>query len=301
VLFRSKDPDYIDATFRIIHASPRAHGINRTTWRQQDIHAVMKTQGYNLSESAISRIIRDAGYRYRKAKRVLTSNDPNYQQKLQRITDVLSHLGPKEKFFSVDEFGPFAIKIQGGVDLVKRGHRRTVPQFQKSKGSLIVTGALELSANKMTHFYSTSKDTNEMIRLLDMLLVEYAGQDCIYFSWDAASWHASKRLYERVEEINTAAADEENDTPTVSLVPLPSRAQFLNVIESVFSGMAKAVLHNSDYQSSEECKAAIDLHFEERNAFYRKYPRRAGKVIWGKETIPAVFNESNNCKDPRFR
>jgi len=32
-------------------------------------------------------------------------------------------------------------------------------------------------------------------------------------------------------------------------VPLPAGAQFLNVIESVFSGMARAIIHNSDYES----------------------------------------------------
>ena len=28
---------------------------------------------------------------------------------------------------------------------------------------------------------------------------------------------------------------------------------------------------------------------------------RAGKKIWGEERVPAVFNESNNCKDPRYQ
>ena len=33
----------------------------------------------------------------------------------------------------------------------------------------------------------------------------------------------------------------------IELVPLPTSAQFLNVIEGVFTGMTKAVIHNSDY------------------------------------------------------
>lgn len=39
---------------------------------------------------------------------------------------------------------------------------------------------------------------------------------------------------------------------------------FLNVIESVFSGMAKAIIHNSDYKSVSD-KAAIDRYFSDRN------------------------------------
>jgi hypothetical protein len=37
--------------------------------------------------------------------------------------------------------------------------------------------------------------------------------------------------------------------PTVETAPLPSGAQFLNVIESVFSGLARSIIHNSDYKA----------------------------------------------------
>jgi len=84
----------------------------------------------------------------------------------------------------------------------------------------------------------------------------------------------------------------------VKLAPLPKSAQFLNVIESVFSGLAKAVIHNSDYESVEACKTAIDRHFRERNEYFEQNPRRAGNKIWGKERTKAEFSESNNCKDP---
>jgi hypothetical protein len=96
-----------------------------------------------------------------------------------------------------------------------------------------------------------------MLKLLEVLLEKDADQSCIYFSWDAASWHASKKLYKRVEEINSAEYQASHKGPLVKLAPLPSCAQFLNVIESVFSGMARAIIHSSDYQSVDECKAAI--------------------------------------------
>jgi hypothetical protein len=43
-------------------------------------------------------------------------------------------------------------------------------------------------------------------------------------------------------------------------------AQFLNVIESVLSGMARAIIHNSDYGSVGDAQAAMTRYFEERNA-----------------------------------
>jgi len=75
---------------------------------------------------------------------------------------------------------------------------------------------------------------------------------------------------------------------------------FLNVIESVFSGMARAIIHNGDYSSVEECKAAIDRYFAERNRHFREHPKRAGNKLWGKELVPPVFAEGQNCKDPHW-
>ena len=295
---KAKDKIYRDAVFEILHAPPATHRINRTTWRQKDIQSVMTKLGLPISRHNIRKIIKDAGYRYRKAKKVLTSTDPHYKDKLNEITRILQNLGPKEKFFSIDEYGPFAIKIQGGRSLVLRGHARTVPQRQRNKGTLIVTGALELSTNQVTHFYSPAKNTSEMVKLLHRLVDIYADQECIYFSWDAASWHASKELNARVHEINKMKG---NGHPQVKLVPLPSCAQFLNVIESVFSGMARAIIHNSDYPSVKVAMEAIDRYFKQRNEHFSKHPKRAGQKIWGKERVPSEFAEGQNCKDPKYR
>ena len=296
-----EDPKYINELFKILHAPPANYGFNRTSWRQEDIKKVMDEKGLKICIAYIKTIIRNSGYQYKKAKIVLTSNDPDYTEKVQVIKNILSNLGSKEKFFSVDEYGPFAIKTHGGISLVPPGQTKTVPQWQKNKGSLIITAALELSTNQATHFYSEGKNTNEMIKLLEILIIKYKDENCIYFSWDAASWHASKKFKNKVKEINSDEFRMSRKIPKIKLAPLPTCAQFLNVIESVFSGMAKAIIHNSDYKSVFECKSAIDRYFAERNEKFLKNPKRAGKKIWGKERVKAVFDESNNCKDPMYR
>jgi len=294
-----EEPKYIEEVFKILHAPPSVYGFNRTTWRMEDLYRTLAKEGFSLSKPYIRQIIKNAGYRFLKAKKVLTSTDPQYREKLKEITNILSNLKNNEKFFSIDEFGPFAIKMQGGRSWVPQGENRIVPQWQKSKGSLILTAALELSTNQVTHFYSAKKNTDEMIKLLEILLKKYK-EERIFFSWDAASWHASKKLYKKVDEVNGESYRSMHKTPFVALAPLPASAQFLNVIESIFSGMAKAIIHNSDYASVEECKAAIDRYFAERNQYFFENPKRAGNKIWGKEITKVEFNESNNCKDPRY-
>jgi hypothetical protein len=243
-------------------------------------------------------MIRSAGYRWRKARIVLTSNDPDFSEKISRIRAILALLSPDEAFFSIDEYGPFAIKTHSGRSLVGPGEQRLVPQWQQSRGSMIVTAAIELSSNQVTHFYSTKKNTSEMIRMMEVLVDQYQGRKKIYLSWDAASWHVSKELFKRIELHNNTVG---SNGPIVDTAPLPARAQFLNVIESIFSGMARAIIHNSDYKSADEAKAAVDRYFSERNSHFKLHPKRAGRKIWGKERTVARFSESNNCKDPRFR
>jgi len=220
-------------------------------------------------------------------------------EKLENIQRILSNLEPDEGFFSIDEFGPFAVKKKGGRSFVGPSEVPVVPQWQKSKGCLILTAALELSSNQITHFYSRKKNTNEMIKLMDILVEKYPNYRNLFLSWDAASWHIAQKLTQHIEGHNLKYRD--GGRPQVKTAPLPAGAQFLNVIESIFSGMARAVIHNSDYQSVDIAKAAIDRYFLERNEKFLENPHRAGNSIWGEERELPVFSAANNCKDPRYR
>ena len=264
-----------------------------------DIHRILAENAHGISRQKIRATLKNAGFKWRKARRVLTSNDPDYHAKVAAIKEILSELKEDQAFFSIDEYGPFAVKRKGGIKRIAPGENHTVPQWQKSKGWMILTAALELSRNQVSHFYSRAKTTNEMIKMADLLRTQYHTCRTIYLSWDAASWHVSKRLYAHLDEVNRQASTD--GFPIVRIAPLPTGAQFLNVIESVFSGMAKAIIHNSDYQSVEAAQDAINRYFGDRNEQFSKHPKRAGNKIWGQERVPSGFSEAHNCKDPRYR
>jgi transposase len=298
---RKRAPQAVEASealFKTLHAPPSDFGYNRTTWKLADLQEALKARGVLLTKRAIRATIKSAGYRWLKARKVLTSHDPDYQAKLEKVHGVLSSLKVDEGFFSIDEFGPFAIKQKDGRRLLAPGELATVPQWQSSKGFLILTAALELATNQVRHFYSERKNTEETIKLIDMLLRRYRHLSRIYLSWDAASWHTSKQLTDKIEAMNVLAYV--TGSPRIELVPLPAKAQFLNVIESIFSGMARAIIHNSDYASKEAAKAAIDRYFDDRNEHFRLNPKRAGNRIWGHERHTAIFSDCNNFKDPRY-
>jgi transposase len=120
--------------FTLLHEPPSAIGINRTTWRMADLTQVLRERGTPVCAQVVREITRSAGWRWRRARKVLTSTDPEYREKVYHLQSVLAELHETEAFFSIDEFGPFSIRAQGGRALVAPGEIRIVPQFQKIEG-----------------------------------------------------------------------------------------------------------------------------------------------------------------------
>ena len=153
---RSRMPQ--GCVFKLLHSPPLDHGFNRTIWKVDDLQKGLVKDRLEAGEAPIRAIIKNAGYRWLKARKVLTSKDPDYRAKLDNIQRILGNLAVNEGFFSIDEYGPFAVKHRTGRRRVAPGEIATVPQWQKSKGFLIMTAALELSTNQVTHFYSEKKE-----------------------------------------------------------------------------------------------------------------------------------------------
>ncbi|SDF78852.1 hypothetical protein SAMN05216464_1315 [Mucilaginibacter pineti] len=90
-----------------------------------------------------------------------------------------------------------------------------------------------------------------------------------------------KKLKEYVETVNGEPYRASAQTPLIELAPLRSSAQFLKVIESVFSGLVRSIIHNSDYSCADECKATINRYFKDLNDHFNN-PKRARNKIWAK-------------------
>jgi hypothetical protein len=135
-----------------------------------------------------------------------------------------------------------------------------------------------------------------MIDLIELLFNQHPTVARIFLTWDAASWHSSVSLIEWLDIFNAQTFDG-GLGPIIQLVPLPTSSQFLDVLEAVFSGMKRAVVHHSDYQSVAELKTAVSSHFVERNAFFKANPKRAGKKIWDVD----FFQDTSNLRAGNYR
>ena len=278
---------------KLMHETPKLYGLNRTSWSYRALTCVYnKIYKPAISYDQICRSVKQMGYSYKKTRDMLTSPDPKFRDKITKIQYILQKLKPNEKFFSIDEYGPVSVRLRGGKTLKHKTEKPDViPENQKKRGFIICMAALELPTNQVTHFYSTKKNTFEMIKLVDVLIAQYHDQERLYLCWDAVSWHRSMILKNYIIDHN------ELNKPEIKLAPLPTSTQFLNVIESVFAGLARAVIHNSDYLNTDQIKEAINLHFAVRNEYFKQNPKRAGRKIWGKELVKAKFSETQHCRN----
>jgi len=221
--------------------------------------------------------LKSVKYTIKKARRVLTSPDPDYQEKVEILLTVLNSLGPDDLLFFIDELGPLKVRKYGGRMYTKEV--QTYPQVQAGKGSVSLAGALSATTNQITWMYIRSKDSNAMITLIEILYNQYFAKKKLYVTWDCASWHSSQELVSWLEPFNRES-EKLGQGPIIEFIPLPTSSQFLDVIESIFSGMKRSIIHNSDYGSEKEMKAAISQHFRDRNDYFRENPKRVGKKIW---------------------
>lgn len=281
----------------IIHHQPKFYNVNRSNWSLDSLAKVYNERfGECISRSLVSRSLKESKYTIKKARRVLTSPDPEYREKVDILLKTLNSLGPDDLLFFIDELGPAKVRKYGGRTYSKINETPTYPQNQVGKGSISLAGALSATTNQVTWIYIEAKDSGAMISLAEVLYNQYYSKKKLYITWDCASWHSSQALVSWLELFN-AGTEKSGIGPIIEFIPLPTCSQFLDVIESVFSVMKKAVIHNSDYQSETEMKTAISQHFRDRNEYFKENPKRAGKKIWEID----FFQDHNNIKSGTYR
>lgn len=87
-----------EAVFKVLHSPPSGFGFNRATWKSDNLQEALNATGVRLSKRDIQSIIKAAGYRWMKAKQVLTSKDPEYRTKLDSVKSILQGLREDEGF-----------------------------------------------------------------------------------------------------------------------------------------------------------------------------------------------------------
>src|ERR1017187_8953869 len=158
------------ALIEILHHKPNVYGINRSNWTQKGLaQAYEKLYGQRPSTTTVSNLLKEAGLTWKKSRKVLTSPDPNYREKVELLLKTLQSLKADEDLFFIDELGPLQVRRYGGRCYTPKGQIPTHPQHQRSKGSITLYGALSATTNQVAWFYGRTKDSAGIIDLAEIV------------------------------------------------------------------------------------------------------------------------------------
>lgn len=150
---------------------------------------------------------------------------------------------------SFDEKGKTAIKTYGGQKYAFRGYYH-IPYGQKVKGVCDLFTARNLHTNKRHYWFYDWKNSFIVIEVLEKLLKIYPNKN-VYIIWDGWSAHRSSMTNVFLDL-----------HPRIKILPLPTRASWLNPVERDFSNIQRFLLNNSDFQTVKEGMKAIETYIE---------------------------------------
>jgi transposase len=150
---------------------------------------------------------------------------------------------------SFDEKGKTAIKKYGGQKFTFSGYYH-IPYGQKVKGITDLFMARNLHTGERHHTFYDWKNSFMVTQFYEELLDIYEGKD-LYIIQDGWSAHKSEHTQMFIDLHSR-----------IKILPLPTRASWLNPVERDFSNIQRFSLNNSDFESVTEAMDAIGNFIE---------------------------------------
>jgi len=169
----------------------------------------------------------------------------------------------KDVAFYVDEAGPYLVKPQPGQQWHLTEKTYKTPATWKTKGKLVIFGALKTNPGKVYHHIDSSKGCKVMRKFIQRLANVYEHMATLYLIWDNAKAHEAKALNAWIESWN------KREKVRLKVLPLPTYSPWLNPIEPVFGVLHKKVIAGSNFRWPSNMSNAIHKYFRHRN--YQKH------------------------------
>ena len=150
---------------------------------------------------------------------------------------------------SFDEKGKTAIKKYSGRKFVFGGYYH-IPYGQKVRGVCDLFMAQNVHTGKRHYAFYDWKNSFIVTEFLEKLLEAYPDMN-IYIIWDGWSAHRSEHTKMFLDL-----------RPRIKILPLPTRASWLNPVERDFSSLQRFLLNNSDFESVVDFIRATEIFVE---------------------------------------
>lgn len=225
---------------------PESLGMPFMNWSLRKLRAYLQSKRIaEVSVEELRRILLGHGVAFRKSRRRLISEDPDYEAKKARIRELLER--PNCLVFFEDEKGPIVVKHYGG-SLWTRKRRVVIKANQRIRvrKKLHLFGAYCPHIGRIFYRFYTEAKSPQFKDFLISLSKKSSGEK-LYIVLDNLRMHKAKIIEEYLDE----------NGAKIELVFLPNNAPELNEIENKFSMLQKEVLNNSNFRSMKQLKRAV--------------------------------------------
>jgi len=258
---------------------PKDHGLAAELWTMNElakytrIHA--PEEGHEClakaAKATVWRILSEHDIRPHKIKYYLERRDPEFEQKMREILMIYQEVNlQNDNRHSGDDYPPIitvSVDEKPGVQAIKNiapdlppqpgNHKEVGRDYEyKRLGTLSILAALDLHTGEIIAQVHDRHRSKEFIELLKELDSHYPEDCTIRIILDNHSAHISKETMKFLE----------SRPGRFMYVHTPKHGSWLNLIEAVFSKMARTFLRHIRVSSKEELKERILKGIREFNA-----------------------------------
>ncbi len=238
---------------------PRSLGQPFTRWSARKLAhylATKKGRKVTVSRERLRQILAEDDVTFQRTKTWKESPDPRREGKLARIEYLLEH--ERDRTFAFDEFGPLAIKPEGGSCWAQKSRpQRLRANYHKPHGTRQLFAWYSVGADRLFGRIEERKGTRPTLRALRAIRASVPDGKQIYVILDNLNHHRGPIIRQWCED------------NAVELAFTPTYGSWANPIEAHFGPLREFSINNSDHQSHAEMTKAIRDYIRWRNAHTR--------------------------------
>ncbi len=262
---------------KIALSRPMDHDLPFSTWSLSKLAEFLVAEGVvdDISHEGLRVLLREEGVSFQVIKTWKQSNDPDFEEKKNRVLHLYEIAEGKAKprkgdpsvVICMDEFGPLnllprpgkqwaPVAVKGGAGAKPRRRRRRAT-YKRNDGVRHLMAAYDLNSDKLYGHIKMTKNRTNFLEFARYIRSLYPTEIRIAIVMDNFSPHLSTKKDTRVGD--WAAAN------NVELAYVPTNASWLNRIESQFQALRYFTLDGTDHRSHEEQNLMIRRYIAWRN------------------------------------
>jgi transposase len=235
---------------------PEKLGAPFTHWSLRKLRDHLVDYGLQIGRERLRQILDRHQITFQRTKTWKESNDPERDQKLDRIEEVLRD--HPDRCFAFDEFGPLALHPTAGCCWAKeKKPERHRANYHKTCGVRQLHACYSVGDDTLWGVVRERKGVKNSLAAINSCRKRRRDGERIYVILDNLSAHKSKKI---------RAWCEAND---VELCFTPTYSSWANPIECHFGPLRSFVLNNSDHKSHRSLTARIHAYLSWRSAHAR--------------------------------